>query len=103
MNFNTIKVRKVRLDVATACQLKCPSCPTASGEVGKRLGTGFLKFEQFKEIVDQNPWLAHIELSNWGEIFLNKDILKIMAYAYKRNVALYAQNGANLYCLPRID
>ncbi len=88
--------RHIRLDASTACQLKCPGCPTASGEVGKSIGTGFLKFEDFKKLVDDNPFLSRIELSNWGEIFLNKDLVEILAYAYKRDVALTVYNGANL-------
>ncbi|MDR4498429.1 MAG: radical SAM protein [Candidatus Scalindua sp.] len=88
--------RKIRLEASTDCQLKCQSCPTASGEVGKRLGVGFLKFSDFKNIVDKNPWISHIELSNWGEIFLNKELIKIIKYAYTHNVALHANNGTNL-------
>lgn len=95
-NIKIIQPRRIRLEASTACQLKCPSCPTASGETGKRLGVGFLKFDDFKRIVDENTWVAHIELSNWGEIFLNKDLMKIMKYAYEHNVALYATNGVNL-------
>ena len=87
---------QIRLDAATACQLKCPACPTASGETGKRIGTGFLKFADFKNLVDGNPWVSRIELSNWGEIFLNKDLLKILEYGHKRSVALTASNGTNL-------
>ncbi len=87
---------QIRVDAATACQLKCPACPTASGETGKRIGTGFLKFADFKTLVDENPWVSHIELSNWGEIFLNKDLLRILEYGYKHNVALAASNGTNL-------
>ncbi len=90
------KTRRIRLDAATACQLKCPSCPTASGEVGKNLGTGFLRFDDFKQIVDRNPWLSRIELSNWGEIFLNPHLVRIMKYAYENNVDLQAHNGTNL-------
>src|SRR3989338_4239187 len=95
-NFNYVKPRRLRLEAATACQLKCPLCPTASGETGKRLGVGFLKFEDFKKVVDTNPWISNIELSNWGEIFLNKELPQMLKYAYQRNVALHAINGANL-------
>ncbi len=91
-----IHPRRLRLEASTACQLKCPSCPTASGETGKKLGVGFLKFRDFKKLIDENPRLAHIELSNWGEVFLNKDLLQILRYAYEQNVALYLANGANL-------
>ena len=91
-----IRPRSVRLEASTACQLKCPTCPTALGETGKYLGTGFLKFNDFKTIVDKNPWIVKIELSNWGEIFLNPDLADIMRYAHKHKVALHADNGVNL-------
>ncbi|MCA9395293.1 MAG: cupin domain-containing protein [Candidatus Omnitrophica bacterium] len=93
---STKNLRSIRLEAATACQLKCPACPTASGKTGERLGVGFLKFADFKRVVDANPQLSHIELSNWGEIFLNKDLPAILKYAYQKNVGLTAANGANL-------
>ena len=37
-----------------------------------------------------------VELSNWGEVFLNKELIKIMEYADERNVLLFAHNGVNL-------
>ena len=88
VNRKNINPKKIGLDASTVCQLKCPSCPTATGETGKKLGKGFLQFKDFKEIVDKNPQLHSIELSNWGEIFLNKELPKIIEYAYVHNVAL---------------
>jgi hypothetical protein len=86
----------IRLEAATICQLKCPLCPTTSGEIKARIGAGFLKFDDFRRIVDENPRLWRIELSNWGEIFLNPDIARIVEYAYRRSVWLTAWNGVNL-------
>jgi MoaA/NifB/PqqE/SkfB family radical SAM enzyme len=54
------------------------------------------KINDFQKLVDENPWLSHIELSNWGEIFLNPDLLKIIRYAHSKNLALTASNGVNL-------
>jgi MoaA/NifB/PqqE/SkfB family radical SAM enzyme/mannose-6-phosphate isomerase-like protein (cupin superfamily) len=88
--------RQIRLEASTVCQLKCPSCPTASGEAGQKLGVGFLTFQDFKKFLDGHPDISHIELSNWGEVFLNKDLLQILRYAYQENVALHVANGANL-------
>jgi MoaA/NifB/PqqE/SkfB family radical SAM enzyme len=93
---NSTVPQHLRLEASSNCQLKCPSCPTAAGVVQQALGGGFLSFESFKKIVDENPHLLHIELSNWGEIFLNPQIIQIMEYAYKRGVILTASNGANL-------
>jgi len=91
-----VRPNKIRLEASTVCQLKCPSCPTASGDTGRRLGVGFLRFEDFKRLVDENPWISTVELSNWGEIFLNKQLPGMLEYAYRKGVALHVENGANL-------
>jgi MoaA/NifB/PqqE/SkfB family radical SAM enzyme/mannose-6-phosphate isomerase-like protein (cupin superfamily) len=88
--------RNIRLESSTICQLNCPACPTASGRSLKSLGWGFLSFQDFKQLVDRNPWIVSIELSNWGEMFLNRDLVKIMRYALKNKIALQATNGVNL-------
>lgn len=91
-----INPSKIRLDASTVCQLKCPTCVTTQGKIARNLGSKFLKFEDFKKIVDSNPWIRGIELSNWGEIFLNRELLKIAEYAYEKKVVLTADNGVNL-------
>jgi MoaA/NifB/PqqE/SkfB family radical SAM enzyme len=90
-----INPQHLRLEASSNCQLKCPSCPTAAGETRKSLGGGFLSFRDFKKIVDENPKILHIELSNWGEIFLNPQISQIIEYGYRQGVVLTASNGAN--------
>ena len=57
---------------------------------------GFLRFEDLKEIVERNPQIYSVELSNWGEIFLNKELGKIIEYAYIHNIALSVANGTNM-------
>jgi MoaA/NifB/PqqE/SkfB family radical SAM enzyme len=91
-----INPSKIGLDASTVCQLKCPSCSTTDGVIARKLGSKTLKFEDFKKIVDANPWIRGIELSNWGEIFLNRDLLKIARYAHEKNIVLDAANGVNL-------
>ena len=94
--WNKQRTDAIRLEAATICQLACPLCPTPSGDIKARLGAGFLKLDAFRRLVDENPAVSRIELSNWGEIFLNPDIEAIMEYAHRRSVALTAWNGANL-------
>ncbi len=88
--------RSVCIDASTACQLKCPSCPTANGIIANRFGNGFLTFDHFRRFIDENPSVSAVELSNWGEIFLNPQLKDILRYAYKKNVVLTAYNGVNL-------
>lgn len=91
-----IKPALIMLDASSACQLKCPSCPTGQGMTLKTLGAKFLKFTDFKYLIDANPWIKAIELANWGEIFLNPEIIAILEYGFKKNVALSANCGVNL-------
>jgi MoaA/NifB/PqqE/SkfB family radical SAM enzyme len=86
----------VQLESSSACQLKCPSCPTAAGHTKKVLGAGFLKIENFKEFIDKNTFITNIELSNYGEAFLNPDILEIFKYAFEKKVKISLANGVNL-------
>ena len=67
-----------------------------NGKISRKLGKGFLRFSDFKEIVDRNPQVYSIELSNWGEIFLNKELAKIIEYSYLHNIALSVGNGSNM-------
>lgn len=93
---NTIKPRRIRLEASSICQLRCPSCPNASKAIQPVVGSGFLKLGDFQQLLDRNPWISEIELTNYGEMFLNPELLEIMKHAYRRNVILRADNGANL-------
>ena len=90
----------IRLEASTVCQLKCPVCQQRNGKIKKYLGWGFLSLQNFKKIVDENPSIRFIELSNWGEIFLNPQLIDIIKYGYEKNVVLTATNGANLNTMP---
>jgi MoaA/NifB/PqqE/SkfB family radical SAM enzyme len=90
------KIKNIRIDASSRCQLKCPVCPTGQGiNKTNEIGSGFLKFDNFRKIIDNNPNIKTIELSNWGEIFLNPEINDIIKYAYEKRVSLTATNGVN--------
>jgi len=54
---------------------------------------GAQRFEQF---LIRNPHIDRIELSNWGEVMLNRELPELLRIAWRRKVALHADNGANL-------
>ena len=88
--------RSIRVDASSFCQLRCPSCPTTSRAIHPAVGSGFIRLEDFRKLVDANPWLEHVELSNFGEIFLNPNLVGILEHAYRRGVKVSAGNGVNL-------
>ena len=93
---NMVRPRSIRLEASSFCQLRCPSCPTTSGAIHPAIGSGFLRLEDFRKLVDASPSLEHIELSNYGEIFLNPHLVDILQHAYRRGVKVSAANGVNL-------
>jgi len=85
----------INLEASSVCQLRCPSCPNTTKAILPIVGSGFLRLSDFQKLIDENPWIKRIELSNYGEIFLNPDILEIIKHAYKRKVVLTADIGVN--------
>ncbi|MDR2428674.1 MAG: radical SAM protein [Candidatus Margulisbacteria bacterium] len=91
------RIKKVRFEACTMCQLKCVSCDTANGESRRNaVGWGYLQAAAFQKFVAQNPSIKIIELSNWGEIFLNPEIAEIFRIGYEHGLELTVGNGANL-------
>jgi hypothetical protein len=86
----------VQMDASMHCQLACPLCPTADGRVRPALGSGHLKLADFEALLDRNPQIAHVELSNYGEMFLNPQLADIIACAFERKVTVSGNNGVNL-------
>jgi MoaA/NifB/PqqE/SkfB family radical SAM enzyme len=91
-----IRPSKIRLEASSVCQLRCPSCPTTSKAIHPAVGSGFLKRRDFQQLLEESPWLKVIELSNYGEILLNPELLDILKYAYEQGVTLKADVGVNL-------
>ena len=60
------------------------------------LGAGHLKLADFEALLRDNPQIAHVELSNYGEMFLNPQLSDILACAFERGVTVSGSNGVNL-------
>lgn len=76
---------KISFDPSSECMLRCPLCPTGNRRGGRPWGK--MKFEDYKKVMDEMaPWLYEINLNNWGEPFLNKDVIKMAEYAHRKRV-----------------
>lgn len=84
----------VRIEASTICQLKCAGCGFQKGE-GDDLGREYLTFENFKKFCEMNHFIKEIELSNYGEMFLNPELVDMMYYAKEKGIDLICYNGAN--------
>jgi MoaA/NifB/PqqE/SkfB family radical SAM enzyme len=96
MENQKYQVNKIAIDASTICQLRCPECSNTKGIIKNGIiGSGFLSFSNFKKIIDENPSINEIELSNWGEIFLNPELILIIKSAFEKQIKLTAGNGVN--------
>ena len=68
-NPHELTPRQLRLEASSFCQLRCPSCPTTTGAIHPTVGSGFLRFDNFRQLIDENPSVTRVELSNYGEFF----------------------------------
>lgn len=98
--MHTTRPDRIRLEASSYCQLRCPSCPTAIGTIDAAIGRGFLSCSDFENLLETNPLIREVELSNYGEILLNPELPSIVEAAHLRGVAMRADNGVNLNSAP---
>jgi radical SAM protein with 4Fe4S-binding SPASM domain len=100
--FKTLKITRLPylpfilgIEPGNICNLHCPLCPTGKNESG--VTKGFIKFELFKEIIDQlKDSLTTINLYNWGEPLLNKEFISIITYTKQLNKDIRICTSTNL-------
>ena len=86
----------VSIDASTICQLRCPECSNTKGIIKNGIiGSGYLRFSDYKKFIKENPEIESVELSNWGEIFLNPELKSILKFSFEKNIKLSAGNGVN--------
>lgn len=91
-----LKPKILTIEANASCQLKCPTCPTTGKGYPPIAGSGYLKFDNFKTLIDNSPQLEKIFFSNRGEMFLNPELLLILEYGFLKNLPMYCNTGVNL-------
>lgn len=73
------------LDPTNVCQLRCALCATGQQQYARP--KGIMAFQTFKKIIDEiGDYLFLINISGWGEPFLNPQLLDFVNYASQKNV-----------------
>ena len=76
------------------CNLSCVLCPTGQNDNGR--DKGFLSLELFKKIMDEcGPYLWELNLYNWGEPLLNKELFEMVKYAKSFKVRISISTNLN--------
>lgn len=83
------------IDTGNACNLRCPLCPT--GYHGLERPTSLMTLAQFETIIEKiRPYAVEVILHNWGEPFLNPDILPIIRHARANGIGTTLSSNLNL-------
>ena len=64
------------IDPINKCNLQCPFCYTGAREPGATKSE--MSYECFEHIIGLNPRVNSIDLYNWGEPLLNRDIFRML-------------------------
>jgi MoaA/NifB/PqqE/SkfB family radical SAM enzyme len=91
------------MDVVGTCTLRCPSCPV--GNSVKQLPTGLMSVEMYQQILDkivrEHPGeRVFIDLFNWGESALHKNLPDMIRLANEREIGIGL--STNLNSFPRM-
>lgn len=82
------------IEPTNSCNLKCPVCPTSQNMKRKK---GFMKFEDFKNIVDSiEPITKKIYMNFAGEPLLNKNIFEMVRYAEEKGISTLVSTNTTL-------
>lgn len=74
---------KITIETGNICNLRCPLCPTGTSET--KVPKGMLTLERFQHIIHQlGPTTETLDFFDWGEPFLNKDLLEMVRYGKRR-------------------
>ena len=82
------------VDPTNFCQLQCPFCPTGAGRGVRDKAT--LKLEHFERFLETvGPNVIHIDMMNWGEPTLNKDLPGMIAAAKRHGIEVKVDSNLN--------
>lgn len=83
------------LDTNNVCNLSCLYCPTGQKIPGRP--KGIMAFESFKRIIDElGIYIYTIDLFNWGEPLLNREIYKMIDYAENSGICTNIHSNFNV-------
>ncbi len=83
---------QVNIETTSVCNLQCPVCPTGDGSLKRDIP--IMSFEVVKKIIDDiKSFTGRVYLHNYGEPFMNKDLIKMIRYT--KDAGMYVKLSTN--------
>lgn len=97
IHYSALKPRDYSMDISDSCNLRCISCPRASRRNTVAAGA-LMSLESFRAVIDklksEDPFVGNIQLYQWGEPTLNKELPRMISYAREKDI--YSAVSSNL-------
>jgi MoaA/NifB/PqqE/SkfB family radical SAM enzyme len=78
---HVFRLTTVGIETNNTCNLKCAHCPT---NTTMQRAKGFMSWQLFQNIIDQNPGIKRVYLTNWGEPLLHPQLVEMIDYAHQK-------------------
>ena len=76
------------VEPTNVCNLRCPLCPTGRGTLERP--RAFLPLDLYKQCIDElGPYLMEVNLTNYGEPMLHRELPEMIAYASKAGAKVF--------------
>lgn len=87
------RLTTVGIETNNTCNLHCSHCPT---NTSMRRSKGIMSWELYRQIIDLNPGLKRVYLTNWGEPLLHPQIIDMINYAHQKRKLIAITTNATL-------
>lgn len=97
VHYYHLKPRDYAIDVSGLCNLRCIACPRGTK---RHVDTGgFMSPAVFEQVIDkikkEDPFVGNIQLYQWGEPTLNKDLPEMISYAQSKGINCAISSNLN--------
>ncbi len=97
--YTRLKPNDYAIDITGACNLKCISCPHAYNNPAERKG-GVMHLDLFKQVLDkivaEAPFVGNVQLYQWGEPTLHKQLPQMLNYAETLGIKCAVSSNLNV-------
>jgi hypothetical protein len=96
--YSDLKPRDYAVEVSGVCNLHCLSCPRAERRPANRNQT-MMDLDSFKKVINkirrEEPFVGNIQLYQWGEPTINKNLPDMILYARENGILCTISSNLN--------
>jgi radical SAM protein with 4Fe4S-binding SPASM domain len=86
----------IKVEPTNLCNTQCRLCPTGRGFRGR--SKGMMELDKFRQVIDKIRTYAYVvDLSNWGDPLIVKDIYHMIRYTHDAGIWTYISSNLHAF------